>query len=67
MEFRFSNAPTTSKSMRGAVHDLSMSRLWIVYPGKESYPLATNITALPMGEIHTIGERARPMVAGVSA
>ena len=34
---------------------LGAARLWAVYPGDLRYPLAENITALPLKNIHEIG------------
>ncbi|MBI4792894.1 MAG: DUF4143 domain-containing protein [Deltaproteobacteria bacterium] len=48
VEFKFNEAPKISKSMRVALHDLSLSHLWVVYPGRHSYPVAEDITVLPL-------------------
>jgi len=53
-EFKFSDAPRTTKSMHIAMEDLKLERLWVVYPGAREYPLADSITALPLGRIHDI-------------
>lgn len=47
-EFKFTERPTTTKSMRIALHDLALDHLSIVYPGKEAYPLDDMITATPL-------------------
>ncbi len=54
VEFKFSEAPAISKSMRAAQSDLSLDHLWVVYPGKESYPIDDNITVIPLGEAESI-------------
>ncbi len=38
-----SEAPTVTKSMRVALQDLSLDRLFVVGPNVESYPLAERI------------------------
>lgn len=48
VEFKFNEAPTISKSMRVALHDLSLSHLWVVYPGRYFYPVDEHITVLPL-------------------
>ena len=53
-EFKFSDAPRTTKSMHIVMEDLKLEHLWVVYPGAREYPLADSITALPLGQIHNI-------------
>ena len=48
VEVKFNEAPTVTTSMRSAVNDLSLEHLWIVYPGKDEYPVEKNITTLPL-------------------
>ncbi len=50
-EIKFTEAPRTTRSMRVALSDLGLERLFVVYPGDESYPLESRIQALPVGEI----------------
>lgn len=56
VEFKFNEAPRASKSMRVALADLSLSHLWIVYPGKNRYPVSDEITVLPLAEAQIIRE-----------
>lgn len=51
VEFKYADAPKTSKSMRIALEDLDLEHLWVVYPGEERYLLDKRITALPFGQI----------------
>ena len=48
VEFKFNEAPKISRSMRIALDDLSLSHLYVVYPGKESYPVAKNISVISL-------------------
>ena len=50
-EFKCTDAPRTTKSMRVVVDDLKLEHLWVVYPGDREYPLANAITALPLKKI----------------
>jgi hypothetical protein len=50
-EFKYADAPGTSRSMRIAIEDLSLEHLWIVYPGDREYALADRITALPLASV----------------
>ena len=43
-EFKYSDAPKTTKSMRIALEDLKLDHLVVVYPGTETFPLTENIT-----------------------
>jgi len=56
VEFKFSEAPRATKSMRVALADLSLSHLWIVHPGSNRYPVSDEITVLPLAEAHLIRE-----------
>lgn len=48
-EFKFQDAPRTSKSMRTVLHDLALDRLYIIYPGTTGYLLDERIEVLPLG------------------
>ena len=50
-EFKYSDAPGTTKSMRTALRDLDLHHLWVVYPGNEAYSLDEKITALPVANV----------------
>ncbi len=54
LEFKCTDAPKTSKSMRVALADLQLAHLWVVYPGQLRYRLADNITALPLAEVNEL-------------
>ena len=47
-EFKFSELPTTTKSMRVAMTDLKLKRLFVVYPGTRRFELDDDIIALPL-------------------
>ncbi len=50
-ECKYADAPSTTKSMRAALRDLSLEHLWVVYPGEEAYSLDDRITAIPASRI----------------
>ena len=54
VDFKFNEAPTVTKSMRIAMDDLSLSRLFIVYPGKDAYPVEQNISVIPLTDVEAI-------------
>ena len=49
VEIKYSDGPSTTRSMRQAFEDLSLDHLFVVYPGKEDYPLDkyNTVTSLP--------------------
>jgi hypothetical protein len=50
-EFKYSDAPRTTRSMRIALADLCLDRLFVVYPGERQIELDERITALPLAEV----------------
>ncbi|MFT5837075.1 MAG: putative AAA+ superfamily ATPase [Candidatus Azotimanducaceae bacterium] len=44
-EFKYSERPKTTKSMRVAQEDLKLDHLYVVHPGQHSFPLDSQITA----------------------
>jgi predicted AAA+ superfamily ATPase len=44
-EFKYSDAPRLSPSMRIASKDLALDHLYVIYPGQGSFPLSEGITA----------------------
>ena len=51
IEFKAGDAHTMTKSLRIAMQDLQLQRAWIVYPGKESYPVEERVDVAPLGKI----------------
>ena len=45
-EFKFSEQPGTTKSMRIALEDLALDHLYVVHPGEHEFPLDESITAI---------------------
>ncbi len=50
-EFKRSSSPGLTPSMRTALVDLRLSRLFVVHPGARRYPLGKRTEALPLGEV----------------
>ena len=48
---KYADAPRLSRSMHVAIADLGLTRLHVVYPGTEAYPLADRIEVLPLGDM----------------
>jgi hypothetical protein len=58
VEFKFSETPKITRSMREANQLLNLARLFVVHPGTESYPLDENIFALSIHDLSSITEDA---------
>ena len=51
VECKRMDAPTLTPSMRIALNDLKLDRLFVVYPGDRRYPLAKRVQAMPLAEL----------------
>lgn len=49
-EFKVSEAPSVTKSMRIALKDLKLQRLWVVYPGSHRFAMSDLIEAIPLAQ-----------------
>ncbi len=50
-EFKLNSAPDHTPSMRAAVEDLALDKLWVVHPGKEAFKLTATVEAVPLGKL----------------
>ena len=53
-EFKYADAPDSSRSMHIAIEDLGLEHLWVIYPGRHEYDIAENISAIPVDLIHRL-------------
>lgn len=53
-EIKYSDAPTTTKSMHIVIEDLKLDYLYVIYPGSESYNLSDTITVIPLQNINSL-------------
>lgn len=53
-EFKCLDAPTLTKSMKIAMKDLKLAKLWVVYPGDKSYPLDEKIECISLDKLPPI-------------
>lgn len=51
-EIKYSESPKLSKSMVAAKEVLNLEKLYVVYPGTISFPLAEGVEAVPLFDIH---------------
>jgi len=59
VEVKYADAPTVTKSMRVAIHDLALHKVYVVNPGTKRYPLDRGIEVLPLSELLTEIEALR--------
>jgi len=53
-EFKYEAAPKMTKSMYSALNDLSLDKLWIIYPGNISIHLTQQVCCLGLNSINSI-------------
>ncbi len=51
IEIKYKDAPGMTKSMHGALEDLKLERLFVAYPGTQTYELDDRVTVVPVEEI----------------
>lgn len=54
-EFKFTEAPAVTRSMRIAIDDLKLDHVWVVHPGAHTFPLDARITAWALGGRRRLG------------
>lgn len=57
VEVKFNEAPKVTRSMRIAVKDLNLDRLWIIYPGQYAYRVDEKITVWPLSDVADLPSR----------
>lgn len=50
VEFKWTDSPSTSRSMRVSLETLELEHLWVIHPGARRFPLDDRITAIPLWE-----------------
>jgi hypothetical protein len=55
-EVKYQDAPTVTKSMRIAMQDLKLERLWVVYPGQNGYPMDEKIQCVSLAQMQQVRE-----------
>jgi hypothetical protein len=51
IEVKYSDAPGITKSMRVALDDLDLRKLFVVYPGRDAYDLDKRVAVIPLEQI----------------
>jgi uncharacterized protein len=50
-EFKYGDAPSMTKSMHVALHDLNLKRLFVIHPAKDSYEMNDQTEAVPIADL----------------
>jgi predicted AAA+ superfamily ATPase len=58
-EFKYADAPGTTRSMHIAIQDLSLEHLWVIYPGHQEYSLDDKISVFPLDSIPRLADTLR--------
>lgn len=53
-EFKYADAPGLTKSMKIALEDLKLEKLWVIYPGTTNYPVHKKIEVIGLKNIAAI-------------
>ncbi len=53
-EVKYQDAPTITKSMRIALNDLKLEKLWVIYPGKTSYLMDEKIECVSLAQLNDV-------------
>jgi hypothetical protein len=56
-EIKYSDAPRITKSMHIALRDLSLDRLYVIYPGSKSYPLSAKVEVLSILDLGKLSDK----------
>lgn len=57
VEIKRSDAPALTPSMRSALADLRLDRLWVIYPGDRRYALHERVTVVPFKAALALSQR----------
>ena len=60
-EFKFSEAPKITKSMRTALNDLDLEHLWVVYPGQHHYAVDKKVSVWPLQQLPDLATQLTKM------
>ena len=58
-EFKYADAPGSTRSMRVALDDLRLDHLWVVYPGEDAYDLDERLSVVPVADVFALAAALR--------
>jgi predicted AAA+ superfamily ATPase len=53
VEIKYGDAPSSTKSMRIALEDLTLEKLFVIYPGEQAYQLDEKIEVIPLSQMRS--------------
>lgn len=53
-EIKYADAPKLTRSMKIAKKDLNLDHLWIIYPGKDNYPLENKVDCIGLNFLEEV-------------
>ncbi|MBV6391481.1 MAG: hypothetical protein KPEEDBHJ_00689 [Anaerolineales bacterium] len=56
IEVKFNEAPAATASMKTAVNTLGLTKLWVIHPGRNEYPIDSRITVLPLSHLASLAD-----------
>lgn len=54
IEAKYADAPRITPSIRSAIAELALAKVWILHPGPDSYPLDRNVEAVSIQELNRL-------------
>lgn len=59
IEFKYTDAPSRTRSMLSAMQDLGLEHLWVIYPQGPEYALDKQITASPIESVPNLAKKIK--------
>lgn len=56
IEIKYSLTPKFTRSSTSAINEVKPLKIWVIYPGKESYPIKKGVWTLPINQLSRIFE-----------
>jgi hypothetical protein len=56
IEIKYSLTPKLTRSSTNAINEVQPLKTWVIYPGKESYPIKKDVWTLPINQLSQMFE-----------
>ena len=53
-EIKYEDAPTMTRSISIALADLGLERIWVVYPGRQRYPIHDRVECIGLADLPSV-------------
>ena len=54
VEAKYGDAPTFTSAMHAAMEELSLTHLWVIYPGDRPYRLSQRVSVVPVHRLRML-------------